>query len=234
MKVLTPGQILERLGRSLDLLTSGAHDAPERQRTLRGTVEWSHQLLAADEQRLFAQLAVFAGSFALEAAEAVCSAELDVLQSLVDKSLLRHGEDGRFFMLATIKEFALEKLRDLSDASSLRRRHDDYFLGVAEELDARERLSGMRDLSAESLHPLRAGAAELSRCARRATRGRPARRCAPSRGGPLAVLAEQGAVSRCRRLARKCARRRRDSPAKRARGGTRGCGRNRLLHTRRR
>jgi predicted ATPase/class 3 adenylate cyclase len=152
VKVLTPGQILDRLGHSLDLLTSGAHDAPERQRTLRGTVEWSYQLLAADEQLLFARLAVFAGSFALEAAEAVCSADLDVLQSLVDKSLLRHGEEGRFFMLATISELALEKLRDLSDASSLRRRHDDYFLGVAEELDARERLSGMRDLSAESLN----------------------------------------------------------------------------------
>jgi predicted ATPase/class 3 adenylate cyclase len=151
VKVLTPGQILERLGRGLDLLTSGTHDAPERQRALRGTVEWSYQLLAGDERRLFAQLAVFAGSFALEAAEAVCSAELDVLQSLVDQSLLRHGEDGRFFMLATIKEFALEKLRDLSDASSLRRRHDDYFLGVAEELDAREWRSGMRELSAESL-----------------------------------------------------------------------------------
>jgi tetratricopeptide (TPR) repeat protein len=151
VKVLTPGQILERLGRGLDLLTSGAHDAPERQRTLRGTVEWSYQLLAADEQQLFAQLAVFAGSFALEAAEAVCSADLDVLQSLVDQSLLRHGEDGRFFMLATIREFALEGLRDLGDASSLRRRHDDYFVGVAEELDARERLSGLRELSAESL-----------------------------------------------------------------------------------
>jgi tetratricopeptide (TPR) repeat protein len=100
---------------------------------------------------LFSQLAGFAGSFALEAAEAVCSAELDVLQSLVDQSLLRHGEDGRFFMLATIREFALEKLRDLPDASSLRRRHDDYFLGVAEELDARERHSGMRELSAQSL-----------------------------------------------------------------------------------
>ena len=151
VKVLTPGQILERLSRGLDLLTSGAHDAPERQRTLRGTIEWSYQLLAADEQQLFARLAVFAGSFALEAAEAVCSAELDVLQSLVDQSLLRHGEDGRFFMLATIREFALEKLRDLSDASSLKDRHDDYFLGVAEELDARERHSGMRELSSQSL-----------------------------------------------------------------------------------
>jgi predicted ATPase/class 3 adenylate cyclase len=151
VKVLTPDQILERLGRSLDLLTSGAHDAPERHRTLRGTVEWSYRLLTTDEQRLFARLAVFAEGFELEAAEAVCSAELDVLQSLVDKNLLRHGEDGRFFMLGTIKELALEQLRDLSDESSLSRRHDDYFLAVAEELDARERLSGLRDLSAESL-----------------------------------------------------------------------------------
>jgi predicted ATPase/class 3 adenylate cyclase len=151
VKVLTPDRILDRLGHSLDLLTSGAYDAPERQRTLRGTVEWSYRLLTGDEQRLFARLAVFAGSFELEAAEAVCSAELDVLQSLVDKSLLRHGEDGRFFMLVTIRELALEKLRALADASSLRRSHDDYFLAVAEELDARERLSGMRDLSVESL-----------------------------------------------------------------------------------
>jgi predicted ATPase/class 3 adenylate cyclase len=151
VKVLTPGQILERLGRSLDLLTSGVYDAPERQRTLRGTVEWSYQLLTTGEQTLFARLAVFAGGFELDAAESVCSAELDVLQSLVDKNLLRHGEDGRFFMLGTIKELALEKLRDLSDGSSLRQRHDDYFLAVAEELDARERLSGLRDLSAESL-----------------------------------------------------------------------------------
>src|SRR5262245_11544575 len=151
VKVLTPAQILERLGRGLDLLTSGTQDAPERQRTLRGTVEWSYQLLAGDEQRLFARLAVFAGSFALEAAEAICSADLDVLQSLVDKSLLRHGENGRFFMLATIRELALEKLNELSDVSSLRRRHDTYFLGVAEELDAPERSSGMRVLSAEVL-----------------------------------------------------------------------------------
>jgi predicted ATPase/class 3 adenylate cyclase len=151
VKVLTPAQILERLGRSLDLLTSGAHDAPERQRTLRGTVEWSYRLLTADEQPLFARMAVFAGSFELEAAEAVCFADLDALQSLVDKSLLRRSEDGRFFMLETIKALALEKLSDLADASSLRRRHDDYFLGVAEDLDARERLSGMRDLSAASL-----------------------------------------------------------------------------------
>jgi predicted ATPase len=153
VKVLTPSQILERLGRSLDLLTSGTHDAPERQRTLRATVEWSHELLSTLEQELFARLAVFAGSFELEAAEAVCSADLDVLQSLVDKSLLRRTDEGRFFMVATIREFALEQLRQTDDAS-LTRRHDDYFLGVAEELHARERMSGPRDLSPAALRVL--------------------------------------------------------------------------------
>jgi non-specific serine/threonine protein kinase len=151
VKVLTPAQILERLGRSLDLLTSGAHDAPERQRTLRGTVEWSYQLLSADEQHLFARLAVFAGSFELEAAETVCAADLDVLQSLVDKSLLRHTEDGRFFVLVTIKELALEKLRGLHDASAVRRRYDAYFVDVAERLEAGEKTSGPREASDESV-----------------------------------------------------------------------------------
>jgi predicted ATPase/class 3 adenylate cyclase len=151
IKVLTPAQMLDRLGHSLDLLTSGSHDAPERHRTLRGTVEWSYELLTADEQQLFARLAVFAGSFELETAEAVCSADIDILQSVVDKSLLRHGEDGRFFMLVTIKELALEKLRGIPGGSTVRRSYREYFLGLAEELDARERLSGMRDLSPESL-----------------------------------------------------------------------------------
>jgi predicted ATPase len=116
-----------------------------------GTVEWSYRLLTAEEQQLFARLAVFAGSFELEAAEAVCSADIDVLQSLIDKSVLRHGENGRFFMLATIKEFAAETLDATTDASSVRRRHQTYFLDVAEQVDARERLSGMRDLSPEAL-----------------------------------------------------------------------------------
>jgi predicted ATPase/class 3 adenylate cyclase len=151
IKVLTPAQMLDRLGHSLDLLTSGSQDAPERHRTLRGTVEWSYRLLTADEQQLFARLAVFAGSFELEAAEAVCSADIDILQSLVDKSLLRHGEDGRFFMLGTIKELALEKLQGIPAGSTVRRSCHDYFIGVAEELDTRQRLSGMRDLSSESL-----------------------------------------------------------------------------------
>jgi predicted ATPase len=151
VKVLTSAQILERLGRSLDLLSTGAHDAPARQRTLRATVEWSHELLGEDEQELFARLAVFAGSFDLDAAEQVCSADLDVLQSLVDKSLLRRMEDGRFFVLATIREFAVEKLAQADDAAALRRRHDDHYLEVAEELDTVEQPSGLREVSPPSL-----------------------------------------------------------------------------------
>jgi predicted ATPase len=154
VKVLTPKQILERLGRSLELLTSGAHDAPERQRTLRATIEWSYQLLDPVEQDLFTHLAAFAGSFELEAAEAVCAADLDVLQSLVDKSLLRHTEEGRFFILATIREFALERMHESSDSVSARQRHQEYFLELAEELNERGLAAGPRELTALSLERL--------------------------------------------------------------------------------
>ncbi|MGZ4412986.1 MAG: ATP-binding protein [Gaiellaceae bacterium] len=108
VKVMTPTQILDRLGRSLDLLTGGARDAPERQQTLRATIEWSHDLLTTTEQLLFARLGVFAASFDLDAAETVADADLDTLAALVDKNLLRQTEDGRFFMLETIHEFAIE------------------------------------------------------------------------------------------------------------------------------
>ena len=107
-RVLTPAQILDRLGQRLDLL-KGDRDADPRQQTLRATIEWSHDLLTADEQQLFARLAVFAGGCTLDAAEAVCDADLDVLQSLVEKSLLRHTGD-RFWMLETIRAFAAERL----------------------------------------------------------------------------------------------------------------------------
>ncbi len=154
VKVLTTSQILERLGRSLDLLTSGAQDAPERQRTLRATIDWSYQLLDTVEQELFARLAVFAGGFDLEAAEAVCAADLDVLHSLVDKSLLRLTDGGRFFTLATIREFALQRMLESSDAVSLRRRHREYFLKLAEEVNERELEAGPREFSPPSLERL--------------------------------------------------------------------------------
>ena len=134
VKVLTTEQIVARLERALELLTAGSRDLPDRQRTLRATIDWSHDLLGADEQRLFADLAVFPGSFSLEAAEAVCAAQLDLLQSLIDKSLLRHTGDGRFFMLATIREFALERLAASERRERINTRHAEHFLALAVEL----------------------------------------------------------------------------------------------------
>jgi tetratricopeptide (TPR) repeat protein len=132
VKVLRPAQMLERLGRSLELLTSGARDAPERQRTLRGTIEWSHDLLRKDERLAFARLAVFPGSFDLDAADSICTAGLDVIASLMDKSLLRRTSAGRFFMLETIREFAVERFAELEDPHELRQRHATHFLAFAE------------------------------------------------------------------------------------------------------
>ena len=133
VKVLTPAQIAKRLDKSLELLTAGSRDTPERQRTLRATIEWSYDLLDKKEKELFARLAVFAGSFDLEAAEDVCEADLDTLASLVDKSLLRQTEEGRFFMLETIREFAGECLEAGGELNRIRRGHFDFFLALAEE-----------------------------------------------------------------------------------------------------
>jgi predicted ATPase/class 3 adenylate cyclase len=131
VSILSPAQILERVSERLDLL-KGGRDADARQLTLRATIEWSHALLSPEDQALFGRLAVFAGGCTLAAAEAVAEAELDTLQSLVDKSLLRHGED-RFSMLETIREFATERLEASGQADQLRRRHADFFLALAEE-----------------------------------------------------------------------------------------------------
>ncbi|MEJ7568640.1 MAG: tetratricopeptide repeat protein [Gaiellaceae bacterium] len=134
VKALSSGQILARLEQRLPLLTGGARDLPERQRTLRATIEWSYELLTPEEQRLFAQLAVFRGGCTLEAAEEVTDADLDTLQSLVDKSLLRQT-DERFWMLETIREYAAERLEESGEAEELRRRLADHFLALAEEAE---------------------------------------------------------------------------------------------------
>jgi predicted ATPase len=131
VKVLTTEQIRDRLGHSLDLLTAGTRDAPERQRTLRATIEWSYQLLNEEEQRLFARCAVFAGSFDLDAAQAVCGADVDTLQSLTDKSLLRRTDEGRFFMLETLRAYAIESLPP-DEAEELREVHADHFAQLAD------------------------------------------------------------------------------------------------------
>jgi predicted ATPase/class 3 adenylate cyclase/predicted negative regulator of RcsB-dependent stress response len=134
VKALSPVQILARLGKRLPLLTGGARDLPERQRTLRAAIEWSHELLTRDEQSLFGRLAVFRGGCTLETAEKVADADLDVLQSLVEKSLLRH-RDERFGMLETIREYAAERLEASGRADELGRRHAEYFVALAEEAE---------------------------------------------------------------------------------------------------
>jgi len=129
--ILSTGQLLSRLGARLDLL-KGGRDAEVRQQTLRATIEWSHDLLERDEQCLFARLAVFRGGCTLEAAEGICDAGIDQLQSLVDKSLVRVRDAGRFWMLETIREFAGERLAESGDEDELRRRHAEFFLALAE------------------------------------------------------------------------------------------------------
>ena len=134
VKVLSPKDLLERLEQRLPLLAGGSRDAPERQRTLRATIEWSHDLLTPHEQQLFARLAVFRGGWTLEAAEAVVDADLDTLQSLVDKSLVRvRPESGRFWMLETIREFAAERLAASNEEHAMRARHATYLLERVED-----------------------------------------------------------------------------------------------------
>jgi predicted ATPase len=127
--VLTPAQILERIGERLDLFRGG-RDAESRQRTLRATIEWSYGLLSEEEQRLFARLAVFTGGCTIEAAERVTVAELDVLQSLVEKSLVRQS-GGRFWMLETVREYAAELLEASGELEALSRGHAEFLLGLA-------------------------------------------------------------------------------------------------------
>jgi predicted ATPase/class 3 adenylate cyclase len=146
IKVLSPQKMLGRLGNRLKLLTGGARDLPERQRTLRSTIEWSYGLLEEGEKVLFARISVFAGGRTLEAIEAICDAGgdlavdvLDGLSSLVDKSLLKQeegvGGEPRFVMLETIHEYAREKLQGSGEAEEVRRLHAEYFLALAEEAE---------------------------------------------------------------------------------------------------
>ena len=133
VRMLSPEQLLERLSQRLDLLKAGRGVDP-RQQTLRATIEWSHELLAPEEQQLLARLSVFRGGCTLEAAEEVCEADLDTLQSLVDKSLVRVRDGERFWMLETIREYAGERLEGSGEAERLRRRHAEHSLELAREL----------------------------------------------------------------------------------------------------
>ncbi|MGH3039946.1 MAG: ATP-binding protein, partial [Gaiellaceae bacterium] len=127
--VISPAQILERLSQRLDLLRGG-RDVDPRQQTLRGTIEWSYDLLSVEEQQLFLRLSIFAGGCTLEAAEEVAGAELDTLQSLVEKSLLRFS-DERYWMLETIREFAGQLLGP-QESDAVRRRLRAFIVALSE------------------------------------------------------------------------------------------------------
>lgn len=143
-KLLSPRAILDRLQSRLQLLTGGALDLPERQQTLRNTIDWSHSLLNEAEQKLFRRFAVFAGSCTMDAAEAVCNTSYDLgidlvngLSSLVDKNLIQRSErddsEARFTMLETIREYAIERLDSSGEGKATRRAHAAYCLVLAEE-----------------------------------------------------------------------------------------------------
>jgi predicted ATPase/class 3 adenylate cyclase len=140
---LSPAQILERLSKRLDLLHAG-RDADPRQQTLRSTIEWSYDLLEPAERQLFARMSVFSGGCTLDAAEAVCEAEIDTLASLLDKSLLRRTAD-RYWMLDTIRELATELLTKSGEEAQLRNRHSDFFLQLAQKEGLRCRGPDERD-----------------------------------------------------------------------------------------
>jgi predicted ATPase/DNA-binding SARP family transcriptional activator len=169
VKVLSLGQILERLEKRLPLLAGGPRDAPDRHRTLRATIEWSYQLLDPPEQMLFARLGVFVGGFSFEAAESVCDADVDLLTSLLDNNLVRRRSDvlgePRFAMLETIREYAREKLEASGAAEATSRRHADHFLVLAEraepELESGD-APGWLDRLASEIGNIRAALAYLS------------------------------------------------------------------------
>jgi predicted ATPase/class 3 adenylate cyclase len=140
VKLLPPPALLARLDQRLPLLTGGARTAPRRQQTLRNTIQWSWDLLRAEEQVLSRRLSVFAGGWTLAAAEAVCNpaGEVDVLAglaALLDQSLVQQrAADGepRFSMLATLQEFAAEQLVASGETEALRRAHAAYYCALAE------------------------------------------------------------------------------------------------------
>jgi predicted ATPase/serine/threonine protein kinase len=144
VKVLSLSSMQARLASRLELLTGGARDLPQRQQTLRATIDWSYDLLSAAEQKLFRRLSAFAGGCTLEGVEAVCNTKgdldldlLDGMTSMVDKSLMQQMEAGgsepRFAMLETIREYAREKLEGSSEGAPTRRAHAAYCLVLAEE-----------------------------------------------------------------------------------------------------
>jgi predicted ATPase len=144
VRLLPPQALLARLDDGLGVLAGGPRDLPERQRTLTSTLDWSYGQLSRAEQALFARLSAFAGTFGLPAAEAVCgpgagSDIVDALASLVDSSLVRPQPDGdepRFALLGTVREYALERLRNSGEWTEVHQRHAAYFQALAEPAES--------------------------------------------------------------------------------------------------
>ncbi len=146
VKILSPRALLARLTERLQVLTGGAADLPTRQQTLRSAIDWSYDGLEAQEKVLFARMGVFAGGATLHAIEEVAgpiggmkSDFLDCVTSLIDKSLVKRrdgvDDDLRFYMLETIREYALERLRESGEAEDVARNHAEYYLKLAEEAE---------------------------------------------------------------------------------------------------
>lgn len=144
IKLLSPQAILTRLEHSLKLLTGGARDLPARQQTMHAAISWSYDLLEESEKRLLNRLAVFSGGLTIEAAEEVCGIPvdagvevLDVITSLVDKSLLVHKEqadgESRFRMLELVREYAMECLQQSGEEEEFKKRHAAFYLAFAEK-----------------------------------------------------------------------------------------------------
>jgi predicted ATPase/DNA-binding SARP family transcriptional activator len=130
LRTLSPAQLLRRLDHRLPLLTGGARDAPARQRTLRATIEWSYELLDPGDRDVLGRLGVFVGGCALEAAEAVGETDIDAVQRLVEKGLVRRSGE-RLAMLETVREFSVGLLEAGKEEASVRRRHAEYFAAEA-------------------------------------------------------------------------------------------------------
>jgi non-specific serine/threonine protein kinase len=146
LRTLSPQDIADRLGDCYRLLGKGPRVAPTRQQTLRSCIEWSYNLCSSQEQRLWARLAVFSGTFSLNAAEDTCAGGdlasenvLDLVAALVDKSILtldEHGTVVRYRMLDTIREFGRERLHYTAEDASLRRRHRDWYSRLVLQAEA--------------------------------------------------------------------------------------------------
>jgi predicted ATPase/class 3 adenylate cyclase len=142
LNVLAPNQILTRLNDRLRLLASSRRDLPDRQRTLRGTIDWSYELLSDSQRTVFRRLSVFAGGADIEAVQGVVDPEseidqdvMELVSALVDRSLVRFSDEGnsaRFAMLETIREYAAERLADSGETAELERRHAAYYAALAE------------------------------------------------------------------------------------------------------